>query len=253
MSSENPYRDRWAFIDTIQGWFSPRSRFWGLISVLSFSFLIILQIIFSIATEINPNARQDIEFLILPLLTLFVFSIFWRGSIPTFLSLTGSLMTYAGMYYIQAKYAGLQNLPPTIANRLGYGTISESHFHIYPYAQLYFLSGIFFLTLCLVIALKPSFFRAKGTKYSPYPIWSNDNIETIPGKNFSPLIPVSSLLSFAEQHLATTYRYIILMIYERIYFVSPDDWIPQGSKIIRDKETGSLMGIPKIPDGFNIW
>jgi len=248
-----PARERGEFIDTIQGWFLPKSRFWALISVLSIFSLIILQIIFSIATEINPNARQDIEFLILPLLTLFVFSIFWRGSIPTFLSLTGSLMTYAGMYYIQAKYAGLQNLPPTIANRLGYGTISESHFHIYPYAQLYFLSGIFFLTLCLVIALKPSFFRAKGTKYSPYPIWSNDNIETIPGKNFSPLIPVSSLLSFAEQHLATTYRYIILMIYERIYFVSPDDWIPQGSKIIRDKETGSLMGIPKIPDGFNIW
>ena len=248
-----PARERGEFIDTIQGWFLPKSRFWALISVLSIFSLIILQIIFSIATEINPNARQGIDFLVIPLLALFVFSIFWRGSIPTFLSLTGSLMTYAGMYYIQAKYAGLQNLPPTIANRLGYGTISESHFHIYPYAQLYFLSGIFFLTLCLVIALKPSFFRAKGTKYSPYPIWSNDNIETIPGKNFSPLIPVSSLLSFAEQHLATTYRYIILMIYERIYFVSPDDWIPQGSKIIRDKETGSLMGIPKIPDGFNIW
>ena len=246
-------RERGTFIDTIQEWFFPRSRFWGLISVLSFSFLIILQIIFSIATEINPKARQEVDFIVLPILAIFVFSIFWRGSIPTFLSLAGSLVTYTGMYYIQAKYAGLQNLPPTIANRLGYGIIAESHFHIDSYAQLYFLSGIFFLTLCLVIALKPSFFRAKGAKYSPYPIWSNDNIETIPGKNFSPLIPVSSLLSFAEQHIATTYRYIILMIYGGIYFVSPDDWVPQGSNIIRDKENGSLMGIPKVPDGFNIW
>src|SRR5437879_13768976 len=118
-----PARKRVEFIDTIQEWFLPKSIFWALISILSFSSLIILQIICSIATEINPNARQGIDFLALPLLALFVFSIFWRGSIPTFLSLTGSLTTYTGMYYIQAKYAGLQNLPPTIANRLGYVNI----------------------------------------------------------------------------------------------------------------------------------
>jgi hypothetical protein len=246
-------RERGTFIDTIQEWFFPRSRFWGLVSVLSFSFLIILQIIFSIATEINPKARQEVDFIVLPILAIFVFSIFWRGSIPTFLSLTGTLITYAGMYYIQAKYAGLQTLPPIIANRLGYGKIAESSVHVNSYAQLYFLSGIFFLTLCLVIAFKPSFFRAKGAKYSPYPIWSNDDAEIISGKSFSTLIPVSSLLSFAEQHIATTYKYIILKIYGKIYFVFPDDWVPQGSNIIRDRETGSLMGIPKVPDGFNIW
>ena len=245
--------ERWAFIDTIQDWFFPRSRFWGSISLFSFFFLIVLHIIFSIVSDINPRARQETDFLVLPFLALFVFSIFWRGSIPTFLSLTGSLMTYAGMYYIQAKYFDLQNLPPTIANRLGYGIISESHFHIDQYAHLYFLSGIFFLTLCLVISFKPSFFRARGTKYSPYPVWESKDSKIISSKNSVRLIPVSSLLNFAEQHIATTYKYITLMIDGTIYFVSPDDWIPQGSNIIRDKETGSLIGIPKVPDGFNIW
>lgn len=245
--------ERWAFIDTIQDWFFPRSRFWGSISLFSFFSLIILQIIFTIATDINPRARQETDFLVLPFLALFVFSIFWRGSIPTFLSLTGSLMTYAGMYYIQAKYAGLQTISPIIESKLGYGKIVESFVHVNSYAQLYFLSGIFFLVLCLVIALKPSFFRAKGAKYSPYPIWSSNDSKIISDKSFSRLIPVSSLLNFAEQHIATTYRYITLMIDGTIYFVSPDDWVPQESFIIRDKETGSLMGIPKVPDGFNIW
>lgn len=245
--------ERWAFIDTIQDWFFLKSRFWGLISLFSFFSLIILQIIFSISYSINPSGRQETDFLVLPFLALFVFSIFWRGSIPTFLSLTGSLMTYTGMYYIQAKYFDLQNLPPTIANRLGYGTISESHFHIDQYAQLYFLAGIFFLALCLVISFKPSFFKAKGAKYSPYPIWESKNSKITLDKKFSILIPVSSLLNFAEQHIATTYKYITLMIDGTIYFVSPDDWIPQGSNIIRDKETDSLIGIPKVPDGFNIW
>jgi len=245
--------ERFAFIDTIQEWFLPKSRFWGLISLFSFFLLIVLQIIFSISYSINPSGRQETDFLVLPILALFVFSIFWRGSIPTFLSLTGSLMTYAGMYYIQAKYFDLQNLPPTIANRLGYGTISESHFHIDQYTQLYFLAGIFFLALCLVISLKPSFFRARGARYSPYPIWESKNSKITSSKKFSSLIPVSSLLNFAEQHIATTYKYITVMIDGITYFVSPDDWIPQESIIIRDKETGSLLGIPKVPDGFNIW
>lgn len=245
--------ERFAFIDTVQDWFFPKSRFWGLISLFSFFSLIILQIIFSISYNINPSGRQEADFLVLPVLALFVFSIFWRGSIPTFLSLTGSLMTYTGMYYIQAKYFDLQNLPPTIANRLGYGTISESHFHIDQYAQLYFLAGIFFLALCLSISLKPSFFRAMGVKYSPYPIWENKNSKIIPDGKFSSLIPVLGLLNFAEQHIAATYKYITIMIDGITYFVSPDDWIPQESIIVRDKETGSLMGIPKVADGFNIW
>src|SRR5690242_8523793 len=233
--------ERWAFIDTIQGWFLPKSRFWGSISLFSFFSLIILQIIFSIASNINPGARRETDFLVLPFLALFVFSIFWRGSIPTFLSLTGSLMTYTGMYYIQAKYFGLQNLPPTIANRLGYGIISQSHFHIDQYAQLFFLSGIFFLTLCLAISFKPSFFRARGAKYSPYPIWDSKDSKIILNKNSARLIPVSSLLNFGEQNIAATYKYITVMIDDTIYFVSPDDWIPQGSNIIRDKETNSLI------------
>jgi len=245
--------ERWTFIDTIHNWFLPRSRFWASISLFSFFSLIILQIIFSIASGINPRARQETDFLVLPFLVLFVFSIFWRGSIPTFLSLTGSLMMYAGMYYIQAKYFGLQNLPPTIANRLGVGLISKSHFPVDQYAQLYFLSGIFFITLCLVISFKPSFFRARGAKYSPYPVWESKDSKIISSKNSVRLIPVSSLLNFAEQHIATTYKYITLMIDGIIYFVSPDDWIPQGSNIIRDEETGSLIGISKVPDGFNIW
>src|SRR5882672_9681361 len=118
--------ERWTFIDTIQDRFLPKSRFWASIVYFSFFSLIILQIIFSIASDTNPRARQETDFLVLPFLALFVFSIFWRDSIPTFLSLTGSLMMYAGMYYIQAKYFGLQNLPPIIANRLVVGIISES-------------------------------------------------------------------------------------------------------------------------------
>jgi hypothetical protein len=43
------------------------------------------------------------------------------------------------------------------------------------------------------------------------------------------------------------------MIGGTTYYVSPDDWVPENSRVIRDKESGSLLGIPKVPDGFSIW
>ena len=64
---------------------------------------------------------------------------------------------------------------------------------------------------------------------------------------------MQSLLRFADQHLVAKYRYIQILIGGRIYFVSPDDWVPEGSNVIREKESGSLLGITKVPDGFNIW
>jgi hypothetical protein len=43
------------------------------------------------------------------------------------------------------------------------------------------------------------------------------------------------------------------MIGGRIYFVAPEDWVPESSYVIREKASGSLVGIPKVHDGFNIW
>jgi len=43
------------------------------------------------------------------------------------------------------------------------------------------------------------------------------------------------------------------MIGVRIYFVFPEDWVPERSNVIREKVSGSLLGIPKVRDGFNIW
>jgi hypothetical protein len=126
-------------------------------------------------------------------------------------------------------------------------------------ATFYFLIGLFSAFLCVGVAFRPSFFRAKGSITGlPYPVWSfNDNSRYKSGANGNTvlsLIPVQSLLRVVERHLISNYKYIQVKIAGRIYFVSLDDWVPQSnSYIIRDKQSGSLIGIPKISDGFNIW
>lgn len=162
MNTKKEKKYKGAFIDTICDWLYLNSKFWGLISMLSLCSIIVLEILFIFTADINPQVREEIDFLVIPFLSLFVFSIFWRGFIPTILSLGGSLSTYVGMFYIYAKYEGLKILPPIIISKLGgEGKIGLSG-PVNGTANLYFIGGILALILCIVISFKPVFFTAKG-------------------------------------------------------------------------------------------
>jgi len=228
--------------------------FWGLISFISLLSIIILQVLFILLSGINSHIRTGIDSLLVPLLALFVVSIFWRRSTATLLSLAGVLCLYVGMFYVYANLEVLQVTTPHIANRLGYG-VRLTPAPVAEVADLYFLMGIFALILSTAVAFRPSLFRAKGTPVElSYPLWTNDKDPKLRyGAAVVSLIPVQSLLSFAEHHLVAKYKYIQIMIGGRIYFVSPEDWVPERSNVIREKVSGSLLGIPKVPDGFNIW
>jgi len=243
-----------AFIDEIQGWFRQRDMFWTLISFVSFLSIIILQVLFIFLSGINPHIRSGIYSLLVPLLALFVVSIFWRGSTATILSLAGVLCLYVGMFYVYDNLGVLQVTPSHIASRLGYG-ISHTEVPLSTVANFYFLMGIFALSLGMAVAFRPSIFRGKGSPAGlTYPVWTNDkDLKLRYGATVVSLIPIQGLLSIAERHLVAKYRYIQVMIGGRIYFVSPEDWIPENSNVVREKVSGSLLGIPKVPDGFNIW
>src|SRR5215216_2406759 len=115
---------RGIFIDVIQDWFRQRNTLWTVISfvtTLIFIIIMLMQVFFNLLTEIDSQIRQGTYILMIPLLALFVFSIFWRGSVLTFLSLAGALNLYIGMFYVYDHAGGLQTLTPHIADRLGYG------------------------------------------------------------------------------------------------------------------------------------
>lgn len=248
-------KERGEFIDELQDWFRQRNIFWTLISFVSLASIIILQIFFIFLSGINPHIRNAIFSLLVPLLVLFVLSIFWRRSTVTILSLAGAMSLYAGMFYVYSDLGAIQVIPFHIVNRLGYGTAHAAP-SVGQIADFFFFTGIFALILAMAVAFRPSIFRAKGNQVSlSYPVWTNeDNPKLAYDTNVLSLIPIQGLLTSAERHLVVMYKYIQAMIGRKIYFVSPDDWVPQNTTyIIRDKESGSLIGIPKVPDGFNIW
>ena len=244
--------DRGVFIDEVQRWFLKRNTFWLVITFLVLASIIILQLSFTFLTGINPHIRLTIYPILIPLLLLFVFSIFWRNTITAFLSLAGATCLFVGMYYAYAsRYEIIQSMSSSLSHT------TTTHMHLAPLAAVatfYFLIGLFSAFLCVGVAFRPSFFRAKGALTGlPYPVWTSNNPRLKFGSNNNSilsLIPVQSLLSFGERHLISNYKYIQVVIGGRIYFVSLDEWVPLSTTyIIRDKQSGSLIGIPKVSYG----
>ena len=244
--------DRQDFIDKVQGWFLQRNKFWTQITFVALASIIILQFFLTFLTGINPHIRLAIYPILIPLLLLFVLSIFWRNTITAFLSLAGAICLFTGMYYVYAsRYEIIQSMSSSLSHT------TTTHMHLPPLAAVatfYFLIGLFSAFLCVGVAFRPSFFRAKGALTGlPYPVWNSNNPRLKFGSNNNSilsLIPVQSLLSFGERHLISHYKYIQVVIGGRIYFVSLDEWVPLSmTYIIRDKQSGSLIGIPKI-DGY---
>ncbi len=231
---------RLSFIDAVQEWFRQRSRFWTVISLTSLASVIVLQILLILIGASNPYVRQGIDSILVPMLALFVFSIFWRGFAATVLSLAGVTSLYAGIFYVYSA--------PIVVHKYKIATLITDPqavlYNINILSVFYFLGGVLTLFLCVAVAFKPSLFYAKGTRYKqPYPIWSSDDYQRSSSHvNARQLVPVIGLLSLAERYLVANAKYIVVVIGGRTYFVSPNDWVPEGSMIIRDKE-GSLSGV----------
>ena len=216
--------------------------------------IIVLQILVIFLSTINPHIRDGLYAILVPLLLMYGISIIWRGSTPALLSLIGGICLYMGIFFIY-NHAGFQHvLPSQIANRLGYGLRHEVP-PVDTVARFYFLMGILALVMCMIVSFRPSVFRARGsTIWTPYPVWNkNRDTHGSQGAELFRLIPVLNLLSYREAHIVSRYKYIQISIFGKIHFVSPDEWVPYGSIVIREEKSGLLLGIPKVADGFNIW
>ncbi len=109
--------DRGVFIDDVQRWFLKRNTFWLIITFLVLASIIILQLSFTFLTGINPHIRLAIYPILIPLLLLFVFSIFWRNTITAFLSLAGATCLFVGMYYVYAsRYEIIQSMSSSLSH-----------------------------------------------------------------------------------------------------------------------------------------
>ena len=76
MEEKQGVEPRWRFVDDIQDWFEQKSKFWLVISILTFASVLVLQVTLNHASNVNSSIIDGVDFLLIPILALFVSSIF---------------------------------------------------------------------------------------------------------------------------------------------------------------------------------
>ena len=128
---------------------------------MTFASVLVLQVTLNHASNVNFSIIEGVDFLLIPILALFVSSIFWRSAVQTFLSLVGALLTYGGMFFFYAVNSSSPVVSTFIASRLGYGIKHITVIIPNSVADIYFIIGIFALVFCLSMAIKSNFFKPK--------------------------------------------------------------------------------------------
>jgi hypothetical protein len=170
-----------------------------------------------------------------------------EGFAPAFCVLLGCAIIISGILITNDTYYTQKLSQKHI---LVVKTIEQKSISLQSYTEalhLYALAtGISSIGLGLIFAYRPSLIQVKNYvpfEY-PYPIW-NSKDQPIPkfGKN---LILAKELLTDKERMLLCRFRYILVSIDGKPYLVSPHEYIPEDSIIMRTKSGKALCGIYKF-------
>jgi len=105
--------------------------------------------------------------------------------------------------------------------------------------------------LSMIIAYKPEILYVRNrpkpsdTIWEIYPIWYDDyniNNAKLLGRYCEPLVHIKSLMTNEESYLLWRYEYILTDVYRTPHLVKPESYVPKSSAILRDKESGKMIG-----------
>ncbi|GBC72611.1 hypothetical protein HRbin04_00001 [archaeon HR04] len=203
------------------------------LSILSMIVLTLLEIV--LLTNISPSMLW-LVYMIAPMLTVpMVLAVVWKRSFATVIMAIGLLCMLGSMMLL-----------PHI---LSIGIISKDKF--YTASLRSFLLGIAMVAISMIMVYKPEMLYARNRPRDD----DEDNIKVWDGSSSSSssssrmassklLIPLRKLLDDRENMLLPMYRYVLVIIDGVTYLVSPDDYVPVGSMVVR--RDGMFIGVRKV-------
>jgi hypothetical protein len=131
--------------------------------------------------------------------------------------------------------------------KAAYGHLSEGL--LFQNSHGLFLLGMSMIIFSLIVAYKPTILYTKNrpndfreTLYN-YPVWTNDM--QIIGKISERNIKLELLMTELDLYLEWRYEFILVLIYESLYLVRPNSYVPISSRIMRDLYSSKMQGVSK--------
>jgi hypothetical protein len=230
-------------------WFQKNRSTIIALSIISIILLFFLHL-FTITIQISLNSMpiRIIQIVTIILISLISLSVIWRGLIPIVICGLGIVLIYGGI--VIPSYA--LTLPAESYFK-GIRVLIDQQI-ISMATEGYFFLGIAMVVLSMIIAFKPTLLYVKNRPKPSHSLWANyqewyDNMQ-LTGGYTEPNVSLKTLMNEQEKYLLWRYEYILTRIYNTPYLVKPDGFVPKSSIVLRDNESGRMIGVARYSGYF---
>ncbi|MEM0367550.1 MAG: hypothetical protein QW776_04290 [Candidatus Nitrosocaldus sp.] len=202
------------------------------LSMLSMIVLTLLEII--LLTSNSPSIFR-VVYIIAPILTVpIVLAVAWKRSFAIVIMVIGLLCILGSMILLP--------------HMLSIGSIGEDKFYVISFRS--FLLGVAMVAISMIMVYRPELLYARNrpredddAAEDSIKVWDGSSVSSRRMVNGTLLIPLRNLLDDREIMLLSVYRYILVIIDGVTYLVSPDDYVPSSSTVVR--KSGMFIGVRK--------
>ena len=230
-------------------WFQKNRSTIIALSIISIILLFFLHL-FTITIQISLNSMpiRIIQIVTIILISLISLSVIWRGLIPIIICGLGIVLIYGGI--VIPSYA--LTLPAESYFK-GIRVLIDQQI-ISMATEGYFFLGIAMVVLSMIIAYKPTLLYVKNRPKPSHSLWAEyqewyDNVQ-LAGGYTEPNVPLKTLMNEQEKYLLWRYEYILTRIYNTPYLVKPNGLVPKSSIVLRDNESGKMIGVARYSGYF---
>lgn len=169
-------------------------------------------------------------------------SVVWRGMVPLIICVLGIVLMHNAVIL---PYYEPQPGEVMIEDRLYTWTLYTPT-SVNVGSNMNFLLGLGMVTFCIIIAYRPSILFTRNrpesleSEWSKYPVWQDSAL--LGNDRMKPSVSVKSLMTDQDRYLLWRYEYVLANIHGTPHLVRPSSLVPIGSAILRDRESGRVLG-----------
>lgn len=225
-------------------WLRIDDKFYLKFIVASLLLLSFMHIYVSIAIiDTNSKTFEFLHIITILVLIIVFLSIMSKGIVPIAISCLGLVLLYGSTVIpsVVSDSQGAFYYKASIGN-LNFEAINHG-------SHGFFLLGVAMVVFGTIIGYKPSILYTKNRPISAENIWDkypkwNEKLELASTKTES-LIGLPYLMTDPEKYLLWRYEFILVSIYDTVYQVPIYSHVPVSSKILRESESGKIIGLSK--------
>ncbi|HEY9399042.1 MAG TPA: hypothetical protein VIP29_04000 [Nitrososphaeraceae archaeon] len=225
-------------------WLRTNDKFFLKSTIVSILLLSVIHIYISISIiDFNSKIFEFLHIITILILILVFLSILLKGIVPVAISCLGIVLLY-----------GSTVMPSIATGSLGpfyyKASIGDLNFEaINRGSHGFFLLGIAMVVFSMIVAYKPHILYTRNRPVSAEKLWDKypkwDEKLQLAGTTTESLIRLPNLLSDTEKYLLWRYEFILAIIYDTVYQVPTNSYVPESSKILREPKSHKIIGLSK--------